>query len=43
MGPSRTFQSIGFTSGRVDSDENFARLWLRTRRIFVVLRLPVRQ
>src|SRR5437773_4552785 len=23
-------------SGRVDSDQNFARLWLRTRRIFVV-------
>src|SRR5438105_9659386 len=23
-------------SGRVDSDENFARLWLRTRRVFVL-------
>jgi len=23
-------------SGRVDSDENFPRLWLRTRRIFVL-------
>src|SRR5438093_8886423 len=23
-------------SSRVDSDENFARLWLRTRRIFVI-------
>ena len=30
-------------SGRVDADENFTRLWLRTRRIFGTARLPVRR
>ena len=27
----------------VNADENFARLWLRTRRVFVAARLPVRR
>ena len=36
MWPSRTFQSIGFTPAAWTRIENFTRLWLRTRRVFVL-------